>query len=182
MSARSLPPHRHQARDTHRYASQAQLLDYCRRSANPVGRLLLHLYGVTNPLALQQSDCICTALQLVNFWQDLSVDLPRGRLYLPADMLAGLGLQPEQLLQQASSPAALAMVAQAVAWVRALMQQGAPLVHSVPGRAGWELRLVVQGGLRILDRIEALEFATLQTRPTLRRRDLALMAWRALWM
>ena len=167
---------------THRYASQAQLLDYCRRSANPVGRLLLHLYGVTDPLALQQSDCICTALQLVNFWQDLSVDLPRGRLYLPADMLAGHGLQPEQLMQQASSPAALALVAQAVAWVRALMHQGAPLVHSVPGRAGWELRLVVQGGLRIAHRIEAMGYDTLRKRPKLGRRDVAAMVWGSCWM
>jgi squalene synthase HpnC len=167
---------------THRYASQAQLLDYCRRSANPVGRLLLHLYGVTNPLALQQSDCICTALQLVNFWQDLSVDLPRGRLYLPADMLASHGLQAEQLLQQQSSPAALALVAQAVAWVRALMHQGAPLVHSVPGRAGWELRLVVQGGLRIAHRIEAMGYDTLRQRPKLGRRDVAAMVWGSCWM
>jgi squalene synthase HpnC len=167
---------------THRYTSQAQLLDYCRRSANPVGRLLLHLYGVQDATSLRQSDCICTALQLVNFWQDLSVDLPRGRLYLPADMLAGHGLQPEQLLQQESSAAALALVAQAVAWVRALMRQGAPLVHSVPGRAGWELRLVVQGGLRIAQRIEAMGYDTLRQRPKLGRRDVAAMVWGSCWM
>ena len=67
----------------HDYADRAELLDYCRRSANPIGRLLLHLYGIDDADSLARSDAICSALQLVNFWQDLSVDLPRGRLYLP---------------------------------------------------------------------------------------------------
>jgi squalene synthase HpnC len=166
----------------HRYPDAGALLDYCRRSANPVGRLLLHLYGVRDAQALARSDCICTALQLVNFWQDLSVDLPRGRIYLPADMLARHGVSEAQLLGQQDSAATRALVAEAVAWARGLMQRGAPLVHQISGRAGWELRLVVQGGLRIADRIEALGFDTLRQRPALRRRDGALMLWRSLFM
>ena len=165
-----------------RYADQAELLDYCSRSANPVGRLLLHLYGVTNEAALRQSDCICTALQLVNFWQDLSVDIPRGRIYLPADMQARHGVSEAELLAQTISPRTRTLVADCVDRARRLMLEGAPLVHQVPGRAGWELRLVVQGGLRIAERIASLDFATLRQRPVIGRRDALVMAWRTLWM
>ena len=165
-----------------RYASRAELLDYCRRSANPVGRLLLHLYGVTEPAALLQSDHICTALQLVNFWQDLSVDIARGRIYLPADMQQRHGVTEAQLLAQTLSPATRTLVADAVHWARESMVQGAPLVKTVPGRAGWELRLVVQGGLRIAERIRALDYATLTQRPVIGKPDALVMAWRCLWM
>ena len=141
-----------------RYASRDELLEYCAKSANPIGRLLLHLYQVRDAQALSMSDAVCSSLQLINFWQDLSVDVPRGRLYLPeaGDLRAEL------------------------AFARALMQQGAPLVHRVPGRAGWELRLVVQGGLRILDKVERKD--PWRQRTTLVWHDWALMLWRALWM
>jgi squalene synthase HpnC len=165
-----------------RYADQAELLDYCSRSANPVGRLLLHLYGVSNPAALRQSDCICTALQLINFWQDLSVDIPRGRIYLPAELQAQHGVSEAELLAQRVTPATRALVADCVDKARRLMLEGAPLAHAVPGRAGWELRLVVQGGLRITERIASLDFATLRQRPVIGRSDALLMAWRTLWM
>ena len=166
----------------HDYADRAELLDYCRRSANPVGRLLLHLYGVTGEPSMRQSDAICTALQLANFWQDFGVDTRRGRLYAPAADCMRHGISAQSLLAQFDAPNARALVADLVGWARELMRSGAPLVHAIPGRAGWELRLVVQGGLRILDKIEALGFATLQTRPTLRWTDVPLMAWRAAWM
>ena len=169
-------------RDGAGYADQAELLAYCARSANPVGRLLLHLYGVTDAQALQNSDLICTALQLINFWQDLSVDIPRGRFYLPQADCDRHGVSQTMLLARQVTQSTTNLIAEQSAAARASMLKGSELVHRIPGRAGWELRLVVQGGLRILDRIEALEFATLQARPTLRRRDLALMAWRALWM
>jgi squalene synthase HpnC len=165
-----------------RYADQAELLDYCSRSANPVGRLLLHLYGVSSEAALRQSDCICTALQLINFWQDLSVDIPRGRIYLPAELQALHGVSEAELLAQATLPATRALVADCVERARRLMLEGAPLVHQVPGRAGWELRLVVQGGLRIAERIALLDFATLRQRPVIGRSDALVMAWRTLWM
>ena len=165
-----------------RYTSQTELLDYCRRSANPVGRLLLHLYKVTDAESLAQSDCICTALQLINFWQDLGVDITRGRIYLPLDSFAQHGVDEAQLLRLEVNPSTTALVAANVAWATALMLRGAPLVKKLPGRAGWELRLVVQGGLRIVEKIEQLGFATLQQRPKLNARDGAVMLWRAIRM
>lgn len=169
-------------RDQASYADRAELLDYCRRSANPVGRLLLHLYGVRDETALAQSDAICTALQLINFWQDLSRDIPRQRHYLSDAACAAHGVSRDTLNKLTPTPAALALIATEVKSARELMQQGAPLVHRVPGRAGWELRLVVHGGLRILDKIEALGFNTLQHRPRIGATDAPLLLWRALRM
>lgn len=166
----------------HRYTSQADLLDYCRRSANPVGRLLLHLYGVSDVSSLAQSDCVCTALQLINFWQDLAGDIQRGRIYLPLDSLAKHGADEAQLLKREVNSATTAVIAANVGWAKELMQRGAPLVKKIPGRAGWELRLVVHGGLRIAEKIEQLEFATLRQRPKLNVWDGAVMLWRAMWM
>lgn len=161
------------------YADRVELLAYCRRSADPVGRLLLHLYGVHEPDALAQSDAVCSALQLINFWQDLSLDVPRGRYYLPADDCRRFGLDPAAPTTWAAHPNGPALVRELCAWARGLMLSGAPLVHRVPGRAGWELRLVVQGGLRILDRIEALGFDTLHRRPKLAPADVPAMLWRS---
>lgn len=164
------------------YADQAELLDYCRRSANPVGRLLLHLYGVQDDSSLEQSDAICTALQLINFWQDLSRDIPRGRHYLPDTDCATYGVTRAELQGLQQTPRATKLIAHHADLARATMQKGAPLVHRLPGRAGWELRLVVQGGLRILDKIAALQHAILQTRPTVTALDAPVLLWRALWM
>jgi hydroxysqualene synthase len=169
-------------RDSRGYATRGELLDYCRRSANPVGRLLLHLYGVHDSASLRQSDCICTALQLINFWQDLSVDLPRGRYYVPAQDCGPHGLDPLSPKSWPAHPNAARLVVVEVEWARDLMLQGAALVHRVPGRAGWELRLVVQGGLRILDKIAAGGFNSLRVRPQLTSWDLPPLFWRALWM
>jgi squalene synthase HpnC len=172
----------------HVYANPSELLDYCRRSANPVGRLLLHLYGVHDNTALKQSDAICTALQLINFWQDLGQDLLRGRNYLNAADLAAHQLSLTEVMACLNNPSLppperlTQWMTQQVKEARALMLSGAPLVHRVPGRAGLELRLVVQGGLRILDKIEALNYNTLHHRPKLRLWDGGQMLWRALWM
>jgi squalene synthase HpnC len=162
-----------------RYASRDELLDYCRRSANPVGRLLLHLYRTDAAEALAESDAICSALQLANFWQDLSVDTARGRLYPPRSDLVRHGVTEAELLGRRDSAAVRALVADLVGWARSLMARGAPLVHRLPGRAGWELRFVVQGGLRILERIERMDHASLVRRPTLGAADALPMAWRA---
>ena len=169
-------------RDQTGYANQTELLDYCSRSANPVGRLLLHLYGVNDAQALLRSDDICTALQLINFWQDLSVDILRGRYYLPEQDCTAQGVSRSDLLGLKQTESATRLIAAHAHSARATMLNGIELVHQIPGRAGWELRLVAQGGLRILDKIEALNYATLQQRPKLSAWDAPLMLWRALWM
>jgi squalene synthase HpnC len=165
-----------------RYADRSQLLDYCRRSANPIGRLLLHLYGIDDAGALARSDAICSALQLANFWQDLGVDASRGRLYVPSTDARRHGVSIEELLARRDSEAVHALVAELVAWARELMLSGAPLVDAIGGRAGWELRFVVQGGLRVLEKIDRLGGATLITRPTIGAVDTPLLAWRAATM
>ena len=171
-----------------RYPDTAALLDYCRRSANPVGRLLLHLYGVNDKISLAQSDAICSALQLINFWQDLGQDLRRQRHYLPQDALQRHGVDEAALMHSARTgqplPAdadtrAQALLAELCQQARQLMQHGAPLAVRLPGRIGWELRLVVQGGLRILDQIAALQHSTWLHRPRLRAHDAPRLLWHA---
>ena len=171
----------------HRYQSTNELLDYCKLSANPVGRLLLHLYGIQTADALEQSDHICSALQLINFWQDISVDLPRHRYYIPADCLERHLLERAHFLPGATADAATdtrrsRAVEELCQDARRRMLLGAPLVRRIPGRSGWELRLVVQGGLRILDKIEAMGYRTWAVRPTLNKRDAPVLLWRALRM
>lgn len=165
------------------YADTAELLAYCRLSANPVGRLLLHLYGIHDDESLRQSDAVCSALQLINFWQDISVDHARGRHYLPADALQRQGLRLEDFTAGAA-PEVQERCRQVVRRLcdeaQALMLEGAPLARRIPGRAGWELRLVVQGGLRILDKITAIDHRSWLLRPTVGKADLPLMLWRAL--
>lgn len=169
-------------RDGSTYVDRAQLLDYCKRSANPVGRLLLHLYGVHEPEAVAQSDAICTALQLINFWQDLSEDIPRGRHYLTDTDCTQFGVERDALTHLKVTPNIQKLIASNVDWARDCMRQGMPLVHRLPGRIGWELRLVVQGGLCILDKVAAQQGASLHTRLTVSKTDAVRMLWRALWM
>lgn len=166
----------------HDYADRGELLDYCSRSANPVGRLMLHLHGIHDDTALAQSDAICTALQLANFWQDMRIDTTRGRLYPPRTDRVRHGVTDHALLAREDGEAVRRLLAELAGWARSLMLSGAPLVHRVPGRAGWELRLVVQGGLRILEKIDHLNCATLRERPTLRWFDVPLLLWRAACM
>ncbi len=168
--------------DQRRYADDAELLDYCRRSANPIGRLLLHLYGITDPQALAQSDQICTALQLINFWQDVRVDVAHKRWYPSKQAMQAAGVTDADLQADSHSENARQLISTYVGSARATMLKGSQLCKQVPGRAGWELRLVVQGGLRILDKIEELNFATWRSRPKLTAWDVPVMLWRALWM
>ena len=165
-----------------RYADDVELLDYCRRSANPIGRLLLHLYGITDAQALVQSDQICTALQLINFWQDVSVDVARQRWYPSTEAMQAAGVTDADLQLGSRSENARQLIASYASSARTMMLKGSNLCMRLPGRAGWELRLVVQGGLCILDKIEALHFATWRSRPKLTAWDAPLMVWRALWM
>lgn len=165
-----------------RYADFPELLDYCRRSANPVGRLLLHLYDKASEENLRRSDLICSALQLINFWQDVGVDWRKDRVYLPQDSLARFGVAEATIAASELNSAFRALLAFEVQRARAMMQEGAALATMLPGRIGWELRLVVQGGLRILERIETVDYDVFHHRPELGRTDWLLLAWRALWM
>lgn len=162
-----------------RYQDRAELTDYCRRSANPIGRLLLHLYGVDDAQALRRSDAICTSLQLINFWQDASRDGPRGRVYAPLQDLSRHAVAAEDFASCRDSVAARAVLRELCEWAEQLMREGAPLVHQLPGRIGWELRLVVQGGLRILARIRAMDHACLLRRPQIGALDLPTLLWNA---
>ncbi|MGQ9724510.1 MAG: squalene synthase HpnC [Tepidimonas sp.] len=162
-----------------RYRDEAELLAYCERSANPIGRLLLHLAGMDAPDALHESDAICTALQLTNFWQDLGQDLARGRCYVTDAALRRHGLAAGADLRMLPEAALAPVVLEGCRLARALMQQGWALPGRLRGRFGWELRLAMQGGLRVLERIEALGGRTLTHRPRLRRRDWPILLARA---
>jgi squalene synthase HpnC len=165
-----------------RYADFDQLLDYCRRSANPVGLLMLSLYGAADARNVGDSDAICSALQLINFLQDVAIDGKKERIYLPLDDLARFGVTPARLEERAFDARWRALMAFEVARARALLLSGAPLALRLPGRIGWELRLVVQGGLRILEAIERADYDVFTRRPTLGKADWLLLGWRALWM
>mgnify|MGYP000320645135 CR=1 FL=1 len=161
------------------YPDRDAVLGYCRRSANPIGRLLLHMYALHDARSVQQADAVCSALQLINFWQDLSVDGPRGRQYVPDSDLATHGVMRLEVAACLDSARSRAMVRELCGWAHGLMLEGAPLALRIAGRAGWELRLVVQGGLRILERIERMDHASLLHRPKLTAFDLPVLLWRA---
>lgn len=164
-----------------RYASYAEVLDYCRRSANPVGRLLLHLFGHTAEPALRASDAICSALQLVNFWQDVEIDYANdNRVYLPQDDMARFGVTELHLIERTCDAAWRGLMNFEVTRTRALMLSGAELGRDLPGRIGLEIRATVQGGLRILEKIEAAGYDVFRKRPTLTLFDWPLVLGRAL--
>jgi squalene synthase HpnC len=165
-----------------RYATHAELLDYCRRSANPVGRLLLHLVDRATPDNLTRSDAICSALQLINFWQDVAIDWQKDRVYLPQEDLARFGVAETQIARGECDERWRALIAFQVERTRALMLSGAPLVRELPGRMGWEIRFTVQGGLHILERTQRNGGDVFRHRPTLGPADWLRIAGRALIM
>jgi squalene synthase HpnC len=184
---------------TTRYESENQLLDYCRRSANPVGRIMLHLYGKYNEANLAWSDAICTGLQLTNFWQDVAIDWQKNRVYLPQDALQRHKVDESYIAhysalaggtatakgarayaEDARTPAWQALMNEQTGHARHLLSSGLPLTRCLPGRIGYELKLVVHGGLRILERLEQLHYDIFFHRPTLAKRDWILLLWRAL--
>lgn len=162
-----------------RYANFPEVLDYCRRSANPVGRLLLHLFKRTTDSELARSDAICSALQLINFWQDVEIDYAKGRVYLPQDEMAAHGVGERHLADRTCDAAWQALMRFEVSRTRELMQEGAPLGRALPGRVGLEIRATVQGGLRILEKIERAGYDVFRRRPVLRMLDWPLMLARA---
>ncbi len=162
-----------------RYASFDELLDYCSRSANPVGRIILALSDQYSPDMLEQSDAICTALQLINFWQDVAIDSEKSRIYIPQEDLANFNVSEQSIAEGKADHRWRALMQFQVARARSLMLKGAPLASQVSGRLGWELRFIVHGGLRILEKIEAVNYDVFQRRPTLKKYDWLLLGWRA---
>lgn len=163
-----------------RYENWGQVLDYCRRSANPVGRLVLRLVGHTHPEADRWSDAVCTALQLTNFWQDLAVDWGRGRLYVPSDVWRAAGADPADLNRGVLSAPWKAALRDATRVTRQLFGEGRPVCDVVRGRLRYELRATWLGGVRILDRLEAGDFDVFRGRPRLNGRDAIVIGWRVL--
>ena len=162
---------------TTRYATWADLLDYCRRSANPVGRLVLGVAGYRDETLALQSDAVCTALQLVNFWQDIERDLAKGRIYVPAELTASAGASEADLLAHRLTPGWGAALTDAAARTRALFTAGRPVADGVRGRLRWELRATWLGGVRILDGLEAARFDVFRARPTVGLGDAPALVW-----
>lgn len=156
---------------TSRYESFDQLLDYCRRSANPVGRLILLLFGHKDGQLNRWSDDICTGLQLANHWQDIAIDLDKDRIYLPAEDLVRFGLSEQDLLQKQAGDALRRLMAFEIDRAREFFRRGKPLCTAVGGRLGLELRAVWLGGWRILDRIEKNDYDVFTRRPVITAAD-----------
>jgi len=165
-----------------RYANFAEVMDYCRRSADPVGRLMLHLYGAASEDNLPQSDAICSALQLINFWQDIAVDFGKNRIYLPQDEMTRYGVTERQIGSEDTGGRWRELMAFQTQRARAMLESGAPLTQRLRGRIGLELRMIVQGGLRVLEKLDAVRGDVFHRRPVLRARDWPLMMFRALTM
>ena len=166
--------------DVKRYATFAALADYCRRSANPVGRLLLTLYRTDDAASVAESDAICTALQLANFWQDVAIDARIGRIYIPLEDFARFDVDPAAIAAGSHDRRWVQLMAFETARTRTLFDQGRALPRRLPLRAGLELRAVIAGGMRILERIERVGGDVFSQRPLLTKGDWALLALRTL--
>ena len=162
------------------FATFHDLLFYCRHSANPVGHLVLYLFGHGDAERQARADDICTALQLTNFWQDLAVDLRKGRVYLPREDMARFGYGPDDLARQATTPEFRALMAFECARARGLFERGLVLADMLARREGREVRLFAGGGLAILDRLAAVEYDVFRARPALSRWTKLTLVARAL--
>lgn len=163
-----------------RYADFGEVMDYCRRSANPVGRLLLHLYDAAEVRNLAWSDGICSSLQLINFLQDVEIDYRKQRVYLPQDEMAKYGVSERQIAECDGGGAWRALMLFQIDRARRMLQAGAPLGKALPGRIGLELRMIVMGGNRILEKLHACGGDVFHRRPVLKPVDWAYMFYRAL--
>ena len=163
-----------------RYATWSEVLDYCRRSANPVGRLVLRVAGYVDPRLDEHSDAICTALQLTNFWQDLERDFANGRLYLPSDIRACFGADEGDLAARRFTPAWREALREAGRRTRDLFAAGRPLCDLVSGRLRWELRATWIAGTRVLEKLEGAGYDVFSHRPAVGAADAPLLVWRML--
>jgi squalene synthase HpnC len=164
---------------TTRYETWADVMDYCRRSANPIGRLVLRAAGRADARLDEASDAVCTALQLTNFWQDLERDWRKGRLYVPREERDRFGAPERDLDARAMSPAWRAVMFEMAARTRALFDAGRAVADGLDGRLRYELRLTWLGGVRVLDRLERSGFDVFASRPTLGAADVPALVWNA---
>ena len=163
-----------------RYANFGEVMEYCRYSANPVGRLLLHLNKETSPQSLGQSDAICSALQLTNFWQDISQDLEESdRIYIPQDEMEKYGVTEDDIRLKNTNDASRKLIAFQIARTAKLMQSGAPLGKVLKGRMGLELRMTIMGGSRILYKLNQ-QYDDIFSRPRLSKWDIVWIIWKAI--
>lgn len=170
-----------------RYANMSEVRDYCTRSADPIGRLMLALFKADTPQNLIWSDAICTALQLINFWQDVAIDWQKDRVYIPQNLLLEHHLNDDVLAEFCSGVRIAsadanwqALMGQLHASTKQLLLSGAPLIQQLPLRFAFELKFIVLGGLRILERLKAVKFDVFQHRPTLGKTDWAVLCLRSL--
>ena len=162
-----------------RYATFEQLRTYCAHSAHPVGRLVLYIFDYRDPSLHNYSDDLCTALQLANFWQDVGVDLQKDRIYLPEEDRKHFGVSDEALYARIVTPQFRDLMRYEVARARALFERGRPLIDKVGSDLGFELAMIWNGGMTILDKIEAVGYDVWRRRPTLNAADKARMVARA---
>ncbi|MGL6072341.1 squalene synthase HpnC [Craterilacuibacter sp.] len=163
-----------------RYQDFAEIVDYCRRSANPVGRLMLALYGESDSKSIAMSDGICTALQLINFLQDVAIDWDKGRVYLPQSDMVKFRVSEEQIARRDASGMWTPLMLKEIGRARAMLSAGAPLGRRLKGRFGFEIRMTILGGERILQKLHASGGDVFKARPVLQRKDWLYMFWRAL--
>ena len=168
-----------------RYTNYAEVLDYCKRSANPIGRLLLHLYGMATPSNLALSDHICSALQLINFLQDIAIDAQKNkgksRIYLCLDEMESFGITEMQINAGNADVRWQAFMQFNINRTRQLLSVGKPLGRILKGRIGLEMRLIIAGGERILDKIENVHGDVFAHRPILNKLDWLIMFTKSLW-
>jgi phytoene/squalene synthetase len=163
-----------------RYDTWEEVFDYCRRSANPVGRIVLRMAGYRDAALETLSDDVCTALQLTNFWQDFAVDWERGRLYIPSEVWRAARADPSDLDRRQLTPAWRSSLEEAGGVTRTLFGSGRAVCDRVTGRLRYQLRATWHGGMRILERLEANHFDVFVHRPALGGADAIVVAWRAL--
>lgn len=163
-----------------RYQDFGEVIDYCRRSANPVGRILLHIFGQTDSRQLALSDGICSALQLVNFWQDVAIDWQKDRVYLPQDDLQRFGVTEADLAKGIASPAFKQLMSFECDRARRMLRAGSPLGVQLPGRVGLEIRTIVLAADRVLSKIKLAQYDVFNARPALTRGDWPNILWQAL--
>ncbi len=163
-----------------RYADFGEVMDYCRRSANPVGRLLLHLYGMATPRNIGMSDAICSSLQLINFLQDVAIDYKKNRIYFPLDEMRKYRIEESQIAQGNTSGNWGIFMEFEINRARRLLQSGAPLGLILPGRIGLEMRTIIAGGERILQKLHRSHGDMFTQRPVLKAWDWSYMLFRAI--